>query len=75
MIAFRYVIYLILLFPDYITLLSIIFINVVLYVWYVHFRNILFPVHLLTFMNIDYMCSMYISGGGGVQVLIFQSRN
>jgi hypothetical protein len=46
---------------------------VVLYVWYVHFRNILFPVHLFTFMNIYYMCSMYISGGGGVQVLILAS--
>ncbi len=37
----------------------------VIYVEYVHFRNILFPVHLFTFMNIDYMCSMYITGGGG----------
>jgi hypothetical protein len=74
MIAIRYVIYLVLLFPDYIALLSIIFINVVLYVWYVHFRNILFPVHLFTFMNIDYMCSMYISGGGGTYRYLFSSR-
>jgi hypothetical protein len=76
MIAIRYVLYLIFkLLPEYIALLSAIFILCVLYVRYVHFRNKLFPVHLFMFINIDYMCSMYIYLGGGVQVLIFQSRN
>ncbi len=36
----------------------------VLYVKYVHVRNILFPERQFTFMYVDYMCNIYISGGG-----------
>jgi hypothetical protein len=34
-------------------------------VQYVHFQNILVPERQITFMYVDYICSMYISGGGG----------